>query len=157
MQTLKLAPISNEGLAPLAFLMQAGGTRRTEFPAVVEPGPGEGHASIAVLRTEPAAPDAFVVDRMERHPHSAQTFIPLAVARYFVVVAPEAADGGPDMTQARGFVAGPGQAIVYPRNVWHASMMVADTPADLVVMLWRSAAGGDTLFHALAEPVRLVP
>jgi ureidoglycolate lyase len=45
------------------------------------------------------------IERLERHPYSAQTFIPLRAQGYLVVVAPSTARGFPDLGQVRAFVA----------------------------------------------------
>jgi ureidoglycolate lyase len=42
----------------------------------------------------------FVLDRMERHPHAAQIFLPLDVSRYLVTVMPADAEGLPDAARA---------------------------------------------------------
>jgi len=50
---------------------------------------------------------------MERHPYSSQTFIPMRVQRYLVIVAPDHPGGGPDMTGARAYIAAPDQGITF--------------------------------------------
>ena len=70
----------------------------------------------------------------ERHPHNWQTFLPLDVSRFVVVVAGTAADGTPDLDDVHAFVlpgtAGvsfaPGVCTVSPRRrssgmIWCAS------------------------------------
>ena len=42
---------------------------------------------------------------MERHEFSSQTFVPVDVVRWLIVVAPHATQGGPDMAKARAFIA----------------------------------------------------
>lgn len=152
---LRLKPISQEGLEPLATLLRSDGGRMTDFPAATEPGTGPGRASLGIVRFEPESGADLVVSRLERHPHSWQTFIPISVARYCVVVAPALPDGSPDIEKARGFVGGPGDAIAYPRNVWHASLIVLDEVAEMAVMMWRREAGDDTVVVDLKTPLGL--
>jgi ureidoglycolate lyase len=80
---------------------------------------------------------------MERHPSSSQTFFPLDVARYVVIVAPHGAPGKPDMTQARAFVVPGDTAITYAANCWHHPMIALDRPACFSVLMWRDGTAGD--------------
>ena len=47
----------------------------------------------------------LTLDRVERHPHAAQAFLPLRVTRYVVTVMASNADGQPDPASARAFPA----------------------------------------------------
>ena len=42
---------------------------------------------------------------LEKHPHSAQTFLPTAMKRYLVLVCPKAANGDPSLGALNAFVA----------------------------------------------------
>jgi ureidoglycolate lyase len=151
---LRATAISNEALQPLAKLLASGGRRRTDYADALAAGDGEGAALLSVVRTElPAGGDALAVRRMERHPHSAQTLIPLSGGRYCAVVAPSLPDGRPDMDRARAFVGGPGDAIVYPRNAWHASVIPLDGPVEMAIAMWRRTAADDTVLFELEAPV----
>jgi ureidoglycolate lyase len=154
---LTTKPISGAGLAPLATTLASTGKRRTDFPATMEPGPGAGRHSLSVIRFEPVAADQLTINKIERHPYSAQTFIPITVGRFYVVVAPSKADGSPDVAQARTFFGGPGDTIVYPRNVWHGSLLVTGQTAEMAVIMWRREAGDDTVVVDLEMPLALSP
>lgn len=94
------------------------------------------------------------IERVERHPYSAQTFIPLAVSRYLVVVAPDAEDGRPDASRAQAFIAAQGQGVCYGRGVWHHGLTVLDAPAEFAVLM--SVRGeGDDEFVDLIEPLQV--
>ena len=62
--------------------------------------------SLAVACVPPLASRPLVATRMERHEFSSQSFIALDVARWLVIVTPKAADGRPDTTRVRAFLAG---------------------------------------------------
>ncbi len=89
---------------------------------------------------------------MERHPYSSQTFVPMDVARYLVVVAPHTADGGPDLAGVRAFIAGAGQGISYNADTWHHGMTVLDRPGHFAIFMWNDGSDGDTEFLTLPEP-----
>src|SRR2546422_10366046 len=63
--------------------------------------------SVSHVRPLPSLPLEARV--MERHEFSSQSFLPLDVARWLVVVAPAGADGGPHPPRAVAVLAGPGQ------------------------------------------------
>ncbi len=84
----------------------------------------------------------------ERHPHSAQLFVPLAEARYLVVVWPMHPDA-----HARAFVGGPGQAVIYKPGIWHHGIVAIERQTPFASLLWRTKTGNDTEFFALPKPV----
>ncbi|KAI1416188.1 hypothetical protein F5Y13DRAFT_128697 [Hypoxylon sp. FL1857] len=107
-----------------------------------------------------SSPEAglFPLQILERHPYTAQTFIPLGASsksHYLVIVAPslpptEAAGdlpvptgkdlpgrGLPDLSGLRAFVATGSQAVTYGAGTWHAPMAAlgdAGTAIDFVVV-----------------------
>jgi ureidoglycolate lyase len=75
---------------------------------------------------------------MERHEFSSQTFVPVDVTRWLIVVAPHAAKGGPDMAGARAFVATGKQGVTYKPNTWHHGLTTLDEPGRFAVFMWRA-------------------
>ncbi len=92
--------------------------------------------------------------KLERHPFSAQTFIPLRVKRYVVIAAPTRGDGGPDLAGLRAFVVGAGTGVSYRRATWHGPMTILDDPAELAVMMWSTGdVTRDDEWFDLGEPL----
>jgi ureidoglycolate lyase len=85
----------------------------------------------------------------ERHPHSAQLFVPLVEARYLVVVWPQR----PDSADALAFIGGPGQAVIYKPGIWHHGIVAIARQTSFASLLWRTKTGGDTEFVTLPSPV----
>jgi ureidoglycolate lyase len=83
------------------------------------------------------------VDRVERHSHAAQAFVPLDTGRYLVTVMPSTADGAPDPAGTRAFVVPPTLGVVYRPGVWHCGIVALDHTASFVVLMWRGAADDD--------------
>jgi ureidoglycolate lyase len=108
--------------------------------------------SLSVARVLPLAALPLLATRMERHQFSSQSFVPLDVARWLVIVAPKAADGGPDVAKVRAFVAGPAQGVTYRADTWHHPMTVLDRPARFAIFMWRDGSAGDEEFVTLARP-----
>ncbi len=94
---------------------------------------------------------------MERHRYSSQSFVPIDVARYLVVVAPHAPAGGPDMAAARVFAASGRQSITYRSDVWHHPLTPLDRDGIFAILTFRAGDSGDEEFVTLPEPVLLGP
>ena len=93
---------------------------------------------------------------LERHPFSSQTFLPLKASRYFVIVAPDNDDGGPDLARVRAFVSGSDQGITYRCGVWHHGMTVLDETAVMAVLMWCDGSSGDEEFSDIDTPFEVV-
>jgi ureidoglycolate lyase len=95
------------------------------------------------FRTSLTAPSTLPLKTrvMERHAFSSQAFLPVDVARYVVMVAPDAADGGPDLDGARLFLVDGRTGINYRAGVWHHPMTVLDRPAVFATVMFND--GGD--------------
>jgi ureidoglycolate lyase len=115
-------------------------TRATAWPSL----------SVSLVRPLPHLPLEAKV--MERHEFSSQSFLPLDVSRWIVVVAPPAGDGGPDVARAVAFVVGPGQGITYHANTWHHPLTILDRPARFAVVMWRDGTRTDEEFRTLTTP-----
>ena len=72
----------------------------------------------------------LTIDRMERHPHAAQVFLPLDATRYVVTVMAADATGAPDAASACAFLLPPTLGVVYRAGVWHAGIATLDRVVD---------------------------
>jgi ureidoglycolate lyase len=96
------------------------------------------------------------VTTLERHPYSAQTFVPLGSARYLAIVCAAEIGGDPDLATLRGFLARPEQVVTYARNVWHHPMTVLDSPMEFAVAMGVTGQPGDDVFCGLDATVTIV-
>ena len=87
----------------------------------------------------------LALDRMERHPHAAQIFLPLDVSRYLVTVMPADADGRPDPAGALSMLLPGTLGVVYRPGVWHAPITVLDRDGHFAVMMQRGAPDDDVI------------
>ena len=85
-------------------------------------------------------------DLLERHQFSSQTFMPLDVGRWLIVVAPHAKQGGPDPALVRAFIADGRQGVTYKPDIWHHGLTVLDRPGRFAVFMWRDGSKGDEEF-----------
>ena len=155
---LAIQPITHDAFAPFGELVSHRGDamRRYLEHAHEHVTPAEALRFWVSSYKEPRTlPVAY--PKLERHPFSAQTFIPLVVRRYVVITAPTRADGAPDIAGLRAFLVGPGVGVCYRRAAWHGPMTVLDGPAEFAVSMW--SAGGperDDEWFTLPEPLQIV-
>lgn len=104
------------------------------------------HASLS-LSFKAETPDRpLKAEILERHEFSSQTFVPVGVERWLVVVAPHAKAGGPDTSQVRAFIANGRQGVTYKPNTWHHGLTVLDKPGRFAVFMWRTGIKDDEEF-----------
>ena len=155
---LPFAALTEEAFAHFGLVLEhRGNDRRRHLDLAFDghggDGGGELKSWITLIETPLGGRER--IDRLERHPFSDQLFVPLSHQRFLVVVCEDDGTRAPDRATARGFVAGPGQGIVYRRNVWHAGMLVLDAPAQFFVQMTTAPNGKDDVFHPLDEPILL--
>src|SRR5881409_1307590 len=105
--------------------------------------------SVSHVRPLPSLPLEARV--MERHEFSSQSFLPLDVSRWLVIVAPADADGAPDPSRAVAFLAGPGQGVTYHAGTWHHPLTILDRPGRFAVVMWRDGTSTDEEFRTLTS------
>jgi ureidoglycolate lyase len=111
--------------------------------------------NLAVFRSSRKALP-FAVTLLEQHPCSTQTFLPMVCTRFLIVVAPTAADGGPDVANLRAFVCGPGQGITYGAGIWHHPIIAVDGDADFAMLAWEDGTALDCVEQPLPAPILVV-
>ena len=96
-------------------------------------------------------------DYMERHEFSSQTFVPLDVERWLIVVAPHAKAGGPDLAGVKAFIANGKQGVTYRANTWHHGLTVLDKPGRFAVFMWRDGGKSDEEFVPVEPFIVRIP
>jgi len=104
---------------------------------------GEGLEPVFHVNNVPMTTMPALVNRLERHPHAAQCFVPLDVSRYLVTVAQSRPDGSPDLEQVETFLVPGTLGVVYAPGVWHAGISVIDRAGAFAVLMWRGAHDDD--------------
>ena len=131
-----------------------GRAHSTRYAANVDNRRPEARLNVSISQQVPT-PMPLEVKFLEKHPHSAQTFIPTAMKRYLVLVCPKAANGDPSLSELKAFVADGGQGINYHPDTWHHPFTVLDEPGECVVLrydmddhedtIWFEVEGGPTV------------
>lgn len=146
-------PLTAEAFAPFGdVLAPPTEPGRIYFEKGLKNGRAGARPSLAVTHARPLAALPLRATVLERHEFSSQSFMPLDVSRWLVVVAPYGADGGPDPSRAIAFVAGPGQGVTYHMGTWHHGFTALDRPARFAIFMWRDGTSSDEEFRQLAAP-----
>ncbi len=107
----------------------------------------EGRAGISVFDAEPRALP-YTLDLVERHPDGSQAFLPLSLASFLVIVAPDE-NGAPG--RPRAFVTTPGQGVNLLRNTWHGVLTPLAAPG-LFAVVDRIGPGANLEEHRFSVP-----
>ena len=135
------------------------------FTAPEQPGRGHNMAQLENLRSDaPVILSVFCVepselpitiDNMERHELSSQSFMPLDVVDYLVVVAPPNSEGVLNPDDIRAFVVHGDQCINFNANTWHYSMTTLGGNGRFATLTWQDGGKGDTVFVPLEDPIEI--
>ena len=147
-------PLSMTAFAPFGVVMDTPRAfERVYFDAALDNNRADAQPSLSLWRLKPLGAKILDVKVLERHEFSSQTFLPLEVQRYLIIVAPPGNE--PDQSRLRAFVARGDQGITYGAGVWHHGMTVLDGPAAFAVFMWRDGSAGDEQFFDIEPAVRL--
>lgn len=107
------------------------------------------HCSLSVTHIAETGGFPLTATEMERHEFSSQSFIPIDVSRYLIVVAPSLESGQPDHQSAKAFLVPGNIGITYGANVWHHPISVLDRPGRFAVLMWLDGSDQDEEFVKL--------
>ena len=152
---LVIEPVSAQAFAPYGTVVRSpSDIGRTAYPDALMNKRPNARATLSASRALPKALP-IMGSEMERHRFSSQTFFPLDVARYLVIVAPHGAGGMPDMQRARALMVPGDTAITYAADAWHHAMIALDRPACFSVLMWRDGTDADMEVVSLDMPFEL--
>lgn len=144
-------PLSAQAFRPFGEVLTPPASGRMYFDEGLGNARPTANASLSMTHAMPLQSLPMRTTMLERHEFSSQSFLPLSVARWLVIVAPPAAGGGPDTLRARAFLAGPQQGITFRVGTWHHGLTVLDRPADFAIFMWRDGSKGDEEFVTVPE------
>lgn len=140
-RTLAVEPLSAGAFEPFGDVIAApehagrrvndGMAERFDDIAHLELTAEAGRPTLSWFRVQPVRLPALCT-RIERHPLSSQTFMPLRPCRFLVVVAPPAP--APEARETRAFLVAPGQTINYRPAVWHHPVLALDEVTDFLML-----------------------
>lgn len=107
----------------------------------------DGRAGLSLFEAEPRSLP-YRLEMVERHPLGSQAFVPMSLAPFLVIVAPDAA-GIPG--RPRAFLTAPGQGINLSRGTWHGVLTPLERPG-LFAVVDRIGAGENVEEHWFDTP-----
>lgn len=156
MRELPLTKLTEAAFAPFGTLVEYETTReRRKLVEELQNTRAEARANLDLVTVAAKQALPITATVMERHEFSSQSFVPIDVGRYLVVVAPDAPAGGPDMARAVVFAANGRQSVTYRIGVWHHPLTPLDRDGVFAIVTFRAGDQRDDEFVTLQEPVRL--
>jgi len=151
-------PLTAEAFAPygqIIALGPLGQAHSTRYAADVANKRPDAKLNVSISQQIPTALP-LTVKAMEKHPHSAQTFVPTDMKRYLVLVCPADGDGNPDMAQLKAFAGDGSQGINYHPDTWHHPFTVLDEPGECVVLRYDMDDDEDTIWFVVEDGPTIV-
>jgi len=156
MKNIVARPLTPEAFAPFGQMLESpGSVARLDYAAALENKRAHAKANLLLARARPTTLPHEVA-AMERHPDSSQSFFPLDVARYLILVCPDAGPDAPDLGQLQAFIADGKQGISYNVGTWHHPMTSLDRDGLFAALVWEDGSPRDTEWYHLDKTNRPV-
>jgi ureidoglycolate lyase len=157
MMTVTLEPLAPETFAAFGDVAERpSGLRRRYLPTSLDCADDAQACSFWISSAAAVVSLPLRITTLERHPFTAQTFVPLDAGRYLVIVCTTKPDGQPDLAKLRGFVAESNQVVTYARNVWHHPSAVLDHAIEFAVAMRTTGRDDDDVFIDIDADVTVV-
>lgn len=151
MPMITLAPLTSTAFAPFGDVFPAPASVQTRIDGIarLENGRAAGRPNLFLARSGLVQlPRLF--DRMEHHPFSNQSFVPLEPADIVVAVALPGPDGQPDLATLQAFLAR-STGFNYRAGVWHLPIATLRATAPVLGFMYEDGSPEDCVF-ADVEP-----
>jgi len=112
------------------FSINDGFTTRYNDLAKINTESKKGRTLVSIFRSTPMT-QPIKIEKMERHPLSSQSFVPLGNEPFLVVVAPQ---GEFDEESIEIFLASSDQGVNYHAGTWHHFSLALNTISDFLVI-----------------------
>jgi len=156
---MKMAPafkcITEAEFSPFGMILRhPGGDMRHYLDASIEDMLPQTRPRLWINHLLSSSQDIWL-EQIERHPHSAQSFLPMTSVTLLTAVCPTLGDGKPDLDALKIFLLPPGTGIMYRRGTWHHGLISLDVDCDVAVLMGQCTGIQDTEVHPLPKPIRL--
>lgn len=153
MRELITEPLNAAAFAPYGDVLDGPhATGRVYYDEGLSNGRPNARPSLSLVQANPLPSLPLIATKMERHQFSSQSFVPIDVSRWLVIVAPKHSDGGPDTSKVRAFAPSTGQGVTFHADVWHHPLAVFDQPARFVIVMWLERSNTDEELVSLDAP-----
>lgn len=149
-------PLTKEAFAPYGDVIdmptQAGRNYYEDALGNLRPA---ARPSLSVTLREPTPDRPLTSKLLERHEFSSQSFVPVDVGRWLIVVAPHATAGGPDLGGLQAFIADGRHGVTYKPNTWHHGLTTLDKPGSFAVFMWKAGTEDEEFVPVAPFTVRI--
>jgi ureidoglycolate lyase len=153
--TIAVKWITEAEFAPFGTVLRhPGGVGRHYVDAAIEDLLPQTRLRFWINRLSAVSQD-IQLKQIERHPHSAQSFLPMASGKLLTAVCPTLGDGQPDIGTLTIFLLPQDTGITYRRGTWHHGLISLDQDCDVAVLMGQREDGQDTEVQSLPEPVHI--
>lgn len=108
----------------------------------------DGRAAVSLFKAIPRSLP-MVLDLVERHPEGSQTFLPMSMDPFLIIVAP---DEGGVPGRPLAFLSAPGQGINFHRGTWHGVLTPLSEPG-LFAVIDRIGPGANLEEHHFQQEI----
>jgi ureidoglycolate lyase len=129
-------PVTHQSFSPYGQLIEAP-SKPGRKPFTEGLSHDEREFVLSATRSQPVELP-LLANQLERHSYSSQTFVPLDVSRWLVIVSTTLA-----MADVRAFVVGSGVGVTIGRGIWHHELTVLDRAASFAVAMWKDGVTDD--------------
>ncbi|SHG00597.1 ureidoglycolate lyase [Kaistia soli DSM 19436] len=152
---MRVEPLTDTSFAAFgALIRHPGGSERHYLPAVLATPLPDARPALWIHPVKPAQ-WPLRIDKLERHPHGAQSFMPLGSGHALVVVCGKDAEGMPDPKALRAFLCPPATGFTYHPGVWHHGLTSIDAAIDFVVVMAAHGVTGETDWFSLPTAITI--
>lgn len=155
MQKITIKPLTAAAFAPFGDVISAAGAPdkminagncgRYHDRARLDIADGRAGVSLFQARLQSLP---YTLNMIERHPLGAQTFIPMSLDPFLVIVADDA-------LHPQAFITAPGEAINFHRGTWHGVLTPLAGPG-LFAVIDRIGPGDNLEEHHFADPYLII-
>lgn len=157
MPTIPVTPMTPASFAPFGDVFAAPDAIRGRID----------HVARLVNERADARPNLFLArsgvvrlphgfDRMESHPFSSQSFVPLEPATIVLAVARRAPDGKPDLATLQGFLAR-SVGFSYHAGVWHLPVASLGTAVPVLGFMYEDGSPHDCVWAEVGHVILAAP
>jgi len=139
---VRTEPLTAHRFRPFGTVLESPRVSRQDFAAQPVSRRASANVNLALLRVQPVH-SPLVIRQLERHRYSTQTFFPLELDRYLVVVCRATSKEEPDLETLLAFECSAGQAVQYDTGTWHAAINGIGGEAVFAMLIYEDGTAGD--------------
>ncbi|ENT4821195.1 MAG: ureidoglycolate lyase [Klebsiella michiganensis] len=139
MHEVMVAPVDASVFSPFGILLSGAGIKATH-----KHNAANSATCIETIQVSELSHAGYCdIDAMEKHDFSTQTFFPLDMAQYLIVVCASNEEGLPDITQVRAFSVQGNEALQYHPGTWHCNIATLYRPGLFVNLVEKNNSSDD--------------